>query len=230
MCAKNYNVVLTDGDPRQDFDTPGLIGNLPNFAGVLGYAGCDGTVLTVGGGQCLDDIAQYLSLEDIDPVEPGEQLVTTQTIGFSTDFGLQTTQLLTETANDSGGQYYTASDVETLTKTLLSIIANINDRSLSFSAPAVSVNTFNRTQNLNDIYITTFGAKGKAHWPGNLKKYRIDDGSIVDSNGVDAVDPATGFFLSTAYSFWTTGGAIVTPIVPGETAGTWRLQPINTTP
>jgi type IV pilus assembly protein PilY1 len=207
VCAKNYNVVLTDGDPRQDFDTPGLIGNLPNFAGVLGYAGCDGTVLTVGGGQCLDDIAQYLSLEDIDPVEPGEQLVTTQTIGFSTDFGLQTTQLLTETANDSGGQYYTASDVETLTKTLLSIIANINDRSLSFSAPAVSVNTFNRTQNLNDIYITTFGAKGKAHWPGNLKKYRIDDGSIVDSNGVDAVDPATGFFLSTAYSFWTTGGA-----------------------
>ena len=206
VCSKNYNVLLTDGDPRQDFDTPGLIGNLPNVASALGYAGCDGAVLP-NGGQCLDDIAEYLSVEDLDPVTDGEQLVTTQTIGFSSDFGLATTQLLTETAQNSGGQYYTANDVETLTKTLLQIIANINDRSLSFTAPAVSVNTFNRTQNLNDIYITTFGAKAKAHWPGNLKKYRIDGGSIVDSNNVDAVDPATGFFRDTAHSFWTAGGA-----------------------
>ena len=203
VCSKNYNVLLTDGAPVDDADTPGLIANLPNVAAALGYTGCDGA----GDGMCLDDVAQYLSVEDLDPVELGDQLVNTHTIGFSDDFGLATTQLLQETANNSGGQYYTADDVETLTKTLLSIIANINDRSLSFSAPAVSVNTFNRTQNLNDIYITTFGAKARVHWPGNLKKYRIDDGAIVDSFGVDAVDPATGFFLDTAYSYWTSGGA-----------------------
>ena len=193
VCAKNYNVLLTDGAPVSDGDTPGLVGNLPGFPGA-----CDGA----GAGLCLDDIAEYLSLEDIDPVTDGEQLVTTHTIGFTIDL-----PILSETAVNSGGQYFLANDVESLTKTLLSIIANINDRSLSFSAPAVSVNTFNRTQNLNDIYITTFGAKAKAHWPGNLKKYRIDGGSIVDSNGADAVDPATGFFLDTAHSFWTVGGA-----------------------
>jgi type IV pilus assembly protein PilY1 len=206
VCAKNYNVLLTDGAPRQDFDTPGLIGNLPNVGTALGYAGCDGTVLA-NGGQCLDDIAEYLSIEDIAPTEPGDQLVNTHTIGFSNDFGLATTQLLTETAENSGGQYYTADDVESLTKTLLSIIANINDRTLSFSAPAVSVNTFNRTQNLNDLYITTFGAKSRAHWPGNLKKYRVADRIIVDVNGDPAVDPATGFFIDTARSYWTVGGA-----------------------
>jgi len=193
VCAKNYNVLLTDGAPVSDGDTPGLVGNLPGFPGA-----CDGA----GAGLCLDDIAEYLSLEDIDPVTDGEQLVTTHTIGFTIDL-----PILSETAVNSGGQYFLANDVESLTKTLLSIIANINDRSLSFSAPAVSVNTFNRTQNLNDIYITTFGAKAKAHWPGNLKKYRIDGGSIVDSNGVDAVDPTTGFFVGTAKSFWTVGGA-----------------------
>jgi type IV pilus assembly protein PilY1 len=198
VCAKNYNVLLTDGAPVNDDDTPGLVGNLPNIAGTLGYVGCDGA----GAGMCLDDIAEYLSLEDLDPVTDGEQLVTTHTIGFTIDL-----PILSETAVNSGGQYFLADDVETLTKTLLSIIAEINDRSLSFSAPAVSVNTFNRTQNLNDIYITTFGAKAKAHWPGNLKKYRIDDGSVVDSNLVDAVDPTTGFFLDTAHSFWTAGGA-----------------------
>ena len=204
VCAKNYNVLLTDGAPTQDFDTPGLIGNLPNVAAILGYAGCDGPVLG-GGGQCMDDVAEYLSLYDLDPVAPGQQLVTTHTIGFGDD--ASDIPILEETALNSGGQAFVADDVESLTKTLLDIIANINDRTLSFSAPAVSVNTFNRTQNLNDLYITTFGAKAKAHWPGNLKKYRVQNRSIVDVNDNDAVDPATGFFLDTAHSIWTVGGA-----------------------
>jgi type IV pilus assembly protein PilY1 len=199
VCAKNFNVLLTDGAPTEDMDTPGLLGNLPNFGTTLGYAGCDGVA---GDGQCLDDVAQYLSLYDIDPNTDGDQLVTTHTIGFTVDL-----DILEETAADAGGEYFLADDVESLTKTLLSIIANINDLSLSFSAPAVSVNTFNRTQNLNDLYITTFGAKTNAHWPGNLKKYRVQDRSIVDVNGNDAVDPATGFFTDSSRSYWTTGGS-----------------------
>jgi type IV pilus assembly protein PilY1 len=199
VCAKNYNVLLTDGQPVDDEETPDLIGNLPNVTSALGYAGCDGDGSM---GSCLDDIAEYLSVEDVDTVADGDQFVTTHTIGFTIDL-----EILQETASDSGGQYFLADDVETLTTTLLTIIANINDRSLSFSAPAVSVNTFNRTQNLNDIYITTFGAKSKAHWPGNLKKYRIAGRNIVDSNGNNAIDPATGFFHDTALSFWTTGAA-----------------------
>jgi type IV pilus assembly protein PilY1 len=199
VCAKNFNVLLTDGEPTEDIDTPNLIGNLPNIAGTLGYTGCDGTA---GDGQCLDDVAQYLSLEDLDKNADGDQFVTTHTIGFTVDL-----PILKETADDSGGLYFLADDVESLTRTLLSIIANINDLSLSFSAPAVSVNTFNRTQNINDVYITTFGAKSNAHWPGNLKKYRISDRKIVDANGIDAVDPATGFFLDSSRSFWTSGGA-----------------------
>ncbi|NIA27449.1 MAG: hypothetical protein GWP02_05275 [Desulfobulbaceae bacterium] len=212
VCAKNYNVLLTDGEPTQDLETPGLIGTLPNFSSALGYVGCDGTA---GDGYCLDDVAEYLSIEDADPVADGDQFVTTHTIGFTVDL-----PILKETAEDSGGSYFLANDVESLTKTLLSIIANINDLSLSFSAPAVSVNTFNRTQNLNDMYITAFGVKARAHWPGNLKKYSISttyfvdangndvfDTRIVDVNGADAVDPATGFFSTTAKSYWTTGAA-----------------------
>ena len=153
-------------------------------------------------GDCLDDVTEYLSIEDIDPNTTGTQTVTTHTIGFTIDL-----DILKDAAINSGGQYFLADDVETLTKTLLAIIANINDRSLSFSAPAVSVNTFNRTQNLNDLYLTMFGAKAKAHWPGNLKKYRITNRVITDVNGVSAVDPSTGFFYDTAKSYWTAGGA-----------------------
>jgi type IV pilus assembly protein PilY1 len=197
-CTKNYNVLLTDGQPTRDDDAPGLVPTLPNFASAMGRSTC--TFNTMG--DCLDDISEYLSVEDIDPNTPGDQIVTTHTIGFAIDL-----EILKDTAVNSGGQYFLADDVESLTKTLLAIIANINDRSLSFSAPAVSVNTFNRTQNLNDLYLTMFGAKAKAHWPGNLKKYRITDRNITDANGVAAVDPATGFFYNTAKSFWTAGSA-----------------------
>jgi type IV pilus assembly protein PilY1 len=196
VCAKNYNVLLTDGNPNNDLETPNLVANLPNYATALGRTDCDGT----GEGLCLDDVAEYLYVEDIDPIEPGDQGVTTHTIGFAINL-----PILLETAQDSGGQYFLADDVESLTQTLLSIIANINERSLSFSAPAVSVNTFNRTQNLNDLYITMFGARAKVHWPGNLKKYRLTDGIITDANDADAVDPATGFFADTSRSFWTAG-------------------------
>jgi type IV pilus assembly protein PilY1 len=220
VCAKNYNVLLTDGQPNQNEDELTLIPSLPNYAAAMGRTTCDAYSTD---GDCLDDVAEYLSVEDIDTNTPGIQNVTTHTIGFTINL-----QIMEDTAFDSGGQYFLADDVQSLTKTLLAIIANINDKSLSFSAPAVSVNTFNRTQNLNDMYLTMFGAKSKAHWPGNLKKYKITNRIVVDAGGnpildadgnvqlnptitdaagLDAVDPATGFFYDTSKSFWTAGGA-----------------------
>jgi len=197
-CAKNYNVLLTDGEPVDDGDTPTLAPTLPNFASALGRSTCTFTAM----GDCLDDITEYLSVEDIDANTPEDQTVTTHTIGFTVDL-----PILKQAAEASGGQYFLADNVETLTKTLLAIVANINDRSLSFSAPAVSVNTFNRTQNLNDMYLTMFGARPRVHWPGNLKKYKIVNGIISDANGAAAVDPATGFFYDSAKSYWTVGAA-----------------------
>jgi type IV pilus assembly protein PilY1 len=199
VCSKNYNVLLTDGEPTHDLDTPGLAPSLPLFSKTLdGRTACTGT----NEGDCLDDITEYLSKVDVDPIADGDQHVVTHTIGFGNDASFDNMKLA---AAVSGGEYFLADDVETLTTTLLDIIANINDRSLSFSAPAVSVNTFNRTQNLNDLYMTMFGAKSKTHWPGNLKKYRIVGGNITDANGNLAIDPATGFFDETAQSFWTVG-------------------------
>jgi type IV pilus assembly protein PilY1 len=194
-CAKNFNVILTDGKPVDDAETPDIVDNLPNWFGVHGYSGCTGSIE----GYCLDDIAAYLAEGDISAA-PGQQKVTTHTIGF--DINLP---ILEEAALRGDGDYFLADDVESLTIALLEIVNDINDRSLSFAAPAVAVNTFNRTQNLNDLYLTTFAARESYRWPGNVKKYRIDNGQIVDQNGAAAVDPLTGLFYDTASSYWTTG-------------------------
>ena len=195
-CAKNYNVILTDGAPTEDVETAGLVGNLPNWFGTMGYAGCLGT----GNGACLDDVAGYLFKQDMDPNQPGLQYVTTHTIGFS-----QNLAILESAAQEGGGDYFQADDIETLSLALMKIFTTINEEALSFAAPAVAVNSFNRTQNFNDLYLTAFQASERTHWPGNLKKYRISNNEIVDSNNVAAVDPATGFFKTTAQSFWTVG-------------------------
>ena len=195
VCAKNFTVLLTDGEPVDDAETPTLVDNLPDWFATHGYAGCTGTNM----GDCLDDIAGYLQNADVS-IEAGDQNVTTHTIGFAIDL-----PLLRAAATLGGGDYFLADDVESLTIALLEIVNNITDRSLSFAAPAVAVNTFNRTQNLNDLYMTTFAAREKYHWPGNLKKYEIVDGEIVDRNGDPAVNPNDGLFYDSAASFWSSG-------------------------
>jgi len=193
-CAKNFTVLLTDGEPTKDTDAYYRVPALPNFKKALGRGSCDGGNVD---GACLDDVAEYLSKEDISPSIPGEQTVTTFTIGFTVDL-----PILKRTAELSGGEYYLASDVKTLTTALTDIVTNIFDRDISFTAPAVAINAFNRTQHLNDLYVPVFRATDEVHWPGNVKKYTIREGEIRDSKNTSAVDPKTGYFADSAKNFW----------------------------
>ena len=195
VCTRNFNVLLTDGVPVNDADDQAKVPTLPSY-GSIGRTICNGTEAD---GRCLDDVAEYLSKVDISGTTDGEQVVTTHTIGFDIDL-----PILRTAAEVSGGEYYLAENVETLTTVLTRIIESIVDKGLSFSAPAVAVNAFNRTQNINDLYISTFLPASRVHWPGNLKKYTITaDGVIKDDKPEDAVDPDTGFFKETARSIWT---------------------------
>ncbi|MDJ0939074.1 MAG: PilC/PilY family type IV pilus protein [Woeseiaceae bacterium] len=205
-CAKNFVVLLTDGAPTRDTDVYFDAPNLPGFKTGLGRTSCTGGNVN---GACLDDISEYMSKVDINPNVPGDQFVTTYTIGFTVDL-----PLLKATAEKSGGEYYLASDVTSLTKALTDIVTDIFDRDISFTAPAVAVNAFNRTQHLNDLYVSVFRASDEVHWPGNMKKFTIKDSAVRDSLDNDAIDPDTGYFADSARNFWsqvaTSDGADVT--------------------
>ncbi|MEM8685622.1 MAG: vWA domain-containing protein, partial [Pseudomonadota bacterium] len=139
-CSKNFVVLLTDGEPTQDVDAYFKVPTLPKYNDVMGRGTCSGANVN---GACLDDVAEYLSKADINPEAPGNQQVTTYTIGFAIDL-----PILKSTAENSGGEYYLASDVKSLTAALTDIVTNIFDRDVSFTAPAVAVNAYNRTQHL----------------------------------------------------------------------------------
>jgi type IV pilus assembly protein PilY1 len=189
-CQKNFIVLLTDGLPTAD-DSANA-----NIQGLIGH-NCAGS----GDGKCLEEIAQYMYENDMRPTLAGVQNVTTYTIGFGPEVTGSNT--LKNTAAGAGGVFYEASDTATLSTVLTSIVRTILDFNTSFTAPAVSVNAFNRTQNLNDLYVTVFKPTETYRWPGNVKKYRLGaDGTINDANDAPAVEVTTGFFRKTAQSFW----------------------------
>jgi type IV pilus assembly protein PilY1 len=194
-CQKNFVVYLTDGEPTQDN------GADTKIEALLGHA-CTGT----GPGRCLDDLAGYMHDHDLRPGLPSNQNVTTYTIGFGED--VAGTTFLDEVAQAGGGENFFAGDSESLTTVLTNIVSKISNTSTTFVAPAVAVNAFNRTESLADLYLSVFEPTSTYHWPGNVKKYRVENGAVVgadttgDGNADPAIDPATGFFSADSKSFW----------------------------
>ena len=220
-CQKNYVVFLTDGLPNRDSKSDSLIKGLPNFASTGGSCYADTNAMyaafglttpsgTDGSGLCSAGISNYMYKNDMRKDVNAVQNVTTYVIGFGNDFadssGAPTASFayLNDVATKGGGKAYTATSLADLTTAFNEILASVVKTNTLFSAPAVAVNAFNRTQTLNDLYVSVFSPKTTYHWPGNVKHYQIVNGVVVDANGVAAVDAATGFFKATSQSFWST--------------------------
>ncbi len=195
-CQKNFIVLLTGSAPSEDVNADNRIPALPGFPDAVG-PGCDGT----GDGACLDDMAAYLLAADLDPASPGQQGVITHVVGFTTD-----DPLLAATAARGGGAYLTTDDGASLQAALTNVATSIRETQTSFTAATVPVDSFNRLRNGDELYLAVFRAAANAHWPGNIKKYRLrsSDGVILDSRGLPAIDPLSGWFLPDSRSFWST--------------------------
>lgn len=215
-CQKNYIVYLTDGLPTSDTDDNSFIEGLDTASTdcyssgsamwtALGHSEPSGT----SGGRCLKALASYMYDNDLSTGATGlsdTQNVTSYFIGFGSSVASGAPfDYLDDAAQAGGGSAYGATDLDTLSEKLTEIFTAIKDDSATFTSPSVAVNAFNKTQILEDLYISVFQPSSKTHWPGNLKKYKLRDGLIVGQNAASigsAVDSASGFFKPTAHSYW----------------------------
>lgn len=200
QCQRNYVILLTDGEPTHDNSADGRIAALPDFSSLVGND-CDGA----GAGRCLDDMAAWLHEADLSDL-PGRQNAITYTVGFGPEVDGSAT--LERVAQRGGGSAYSAGNISELTDALRNIVGEILRTGSTFTTPSVAVNAFNRTQTLGELYISVFRPETTLHWPGNLKKYGLRGGRIVDLRGLDVVDPATGFFREGTQDYWS-------PVVDG---------------
>lgn len=124
-CQDNSIVFVTDGYPTQDRDIPAYIGD-PDGDGAE-----PGTCASVGAPEpesanCsswVDDVAHYLAHHDMRGDLDGTQVVRTYTIGFGID-----APLLASAAQNGGGIYQSAWDLESLVSSLGVVVGNIVSR------------------------------------------------------------------------------------------------------
>ncbi|MBD3653682.1 pilus assembly protein [Kangiella sp.] len=99
-----------------------------------------------------------------------------------------------------------------LCQILRDIIEQVAAQGTSFVQAGVTVSQQNRLNHDNHLYFAQFQADNIARWPGNLKKYKISSGNLVDQPGDLAVNPDTGLFneerddltnqITTSWSIW----------------------------
>lgn len=190
-CQPNNVVLLTDGEPTEDEN---------HQAGMEAEVGaCSGN--------CLDEISEHMRLADMNDDFANDQSIFTHTVGFKTD-----QPLLLDTATNGGGKYVLADDAESLKTAFKEVFDNVLAQSTTFAAPGIAVNTFDRLNHLDALYFAVFNPAMEPLWDGNLKRYKLgvntDDATgekeavILDVDGNQAVDPATGFFKDGARSWW----------------------------
>ena len=223
VCTKdNFIVLLTDGISSQDSSSnqaiTALLETLPTDTLESRYTDtnqirCTANTWSANAAapsECIDDLAFYLANADLFGTDAdGLQNVRTYTVGFDLSGSLQEAearQLLQDTAVAGNGRYFEARSPAELNTTFDEFVEEILTRNTAFSAPSVSVNAFNRTQNLNELYMAVFRPEEKNRWKGNVKKYLLTpEGEIVDARDEPAVNPATGFFFDESVSLWSAG-------------------------
>ncbi|MEK6807270.1 MAG: PilC/PilY family type IV pilus protein [Pseudomonadota bacterium] len=221
----DYTSPIAGSDPKNDCTdfnggctactspttTTGVCPNGGNRFQVTGNVATSVVTPTTGsfpcsGGTCtlanLDEWARFLQKVGI-----GGRKINTHVIDvYKARPNDEHTALLLNTAKVGKGQYFSATSQSEIESALDQILDVVLDIDTTFAAPAVTVNTFNRLTNRDELYFALFKPVAEVKWDGNIKKYTLKQFSgvtkIADANNLEAVDVATGFFKSTAKSVW----------------------------
>lgn len=207
LCRKNYIISVTDGYPSADT-------NASKISGVT-FSDWDHDNWTSDPYQSptspnfYDDVAHWIYthswLDKSAVTDSANSYVNVVTHHVA--FGAKQ-PLLQDAAAESGGEYLEAYNKEQLIAAFYSL-AMMMSEAISFTAPVVSVDAVNKIQSGDDLYMGLFLPQASTYWPGNVKKFKLGDGSearpklfmIYDKNNNEAVD-ASGQFLDNTATFW----------------------------
>jgi len=196
-CQANHIVLLTDGDPTSiDPITNNLYARWTTDPLTLTSGAC---ASNDNGKDCTIKMAGLLKNNDLFPATPDKETITTHTIGFLVD-----SPFLQSVAEAGGGEYVTASDKQELLDAITKVVDSILDTNTTFVSAGVTVNQYNRLTHNDQLYFSLFSPSSETVWPGNLKRYRLLNGELVDVNANPAVN-LSGEFDEISQSWWSIG-------------------------
>ncbi|MBV1911261.1 MAG: hypothetical protein KUG78_18345 [Kangiellaceae bacterium] len=190
-CQTNHIVYLTDGSSNSHLGSTNTIYSNWSNGGTCSSSN--------GGNDCSEKMAAWLHTNDVAPGVTGKQTITTHMIGFGPGAD---PDLMQDMAEAGGGGYYSPTDRETLISDISSIINDISNVNTTFVTSGVTVNQYNRLTHNDQLYFSLFTPSAGVTWPGNIKRYRLSNGAIVDTNDNGAIDPLNSEFRDEAQSIW----------------------------
>lgn len=164
-----------------------------------------------GGTTYLDDVAAYLYQNDIVDYSAGFQNVITYTVGLMSNeanrlFLINTSNngngnlnLYDPTDLDYGKYHFDAQNPQDLSVRLLAAVNNILTRTNTFTAPVVPVT---RTTSGDRIYMALFKPLEANFWKGDVVKLGLNNGVIVQSDGVTPATHASGALKDDYDPYW----------------------------
>ncbi|RTZ66169.1 MAG: hypothetical protein DSZ29_03405 [Aquificaceae bacterium] len=200
-CQSSTLILMSDGRPTLNSSADKVTGLIPtSYSNNCKNNGDAVSVDVDYAGRCGIELVSYLHKEDQSTLT-GDQTIETSTIGFALNGNVDAANYLKALAKKGGGEFYDAKDGDSLAASFKEAITGAGKRARSFTTPSYVVDSANLLENANDVFIPVFGTKRKPLWSGNLKKFTLKDGVIVDKAKVAATD-ATGILRENAQDEW----------------------------
>lgn len=214
-CQSNFVVLLSDGEPQGP--TSAMESHQATAKSTLGLTGdcadipgSDDALNSLSNGKCGPEITNYLATTDfadgtINADLDGDQNIKTYTIGYGLAANSPGENYLKLLASNGQGEYYAADSAATLADAFNNLLEDIgNDGQSSLTSPAYSINSNNLLAHNAEIFVPIAAHSSDGpRWFGNLKKYPLVNGNIVDSAGVSVINDK-GELLAEAEDAWAT--------------------------
>ncbi len=199
VCTGNHMVLFTDGEATSK-DT-----YINTQIEKMSMTKCGNRKNTTE--NCGIELVKHLNTTDINTDMGGIQNIITHTIGFALD-DEDGTDYLKEVAEAGGGNFYEASNAESILSAFRDIVSMVRTTATSFAAPTLSINAFNRLFHNSEVYFALFAPSEFGLWDGNIKKYKLCAdpktcalGSVLDKNGEAAIGE-NDKIKETAHDLW----------------------------
>lgn len=156
----------------------------------------------------LDELTYFMQNADLVPntTLAGKQNVSNFVIGFS---GANSEVLrASATFADDDSDFYTADSTESLKNAIQAALQGIRRWTPVRSAPVVGINSKNRAETGQDVYMAFFEPRDRAGWRGTLKRYKLYN---EPSDSVE-LGNLSGVMCNQPSAVMNTAGTATTPV------------------
>lgn len=221
-CARNFIIYIAN-----NANNSGSAG-LPAYQASVANVGPTQIPLTGGESNWIDEWTKFLYSRGalVEGESDNTRSVVTYVLdAYNKQQNIPYSKTLQNAAKVGGGRYFQVGNQAAIKAALIQIMAEIKGINSTFASASLPVNTTNRSQDKNQVFIPMFrpDPDAKPAWMGNLKQYKLilmgDQVELGDVAGNPAVSSITGFPTDCATSFWTT-----------DSGNYWESVPINPVP